>query len=105
MTLACCAGSCRSTSTPTCCRRQGRPSSVSTLISKSPLSAAISKSTCRLVAAYDDAAGVTARFNRNVLAVVNRELDADFDVDAYRHVARWNGEQERMEMSLRAERA
>jgi L-histidine Nalpha-methyltransferase len=63
------------------------------------------KDTGRLVAAYDDAAGVTARFNRNVLAVVNRELDADFDVDAYRHVARWNGEQERMEMSLRAERA
>jgi L-histidine Nalpha-methyltransferase len=63
------------------------------------------KDTGRLVAAYDDAAGVTARFNRNVLAVVNRELHADFDVDAYRHVARWNGEQERMEMSLRAERA
>jgi L-histidine Nalpha-methyltransferase len=63
------------------------------------------KDTGRLVAAYDDAAGVTARFNRNVLAVINRELDADFDIDAYRHVARWNGEQERMEMYLRAERA
>jgi L-histidine N-alpha-methyltransferase len=63
------------------------------------------KDTGRLVAAYDDAAGVTARFNRNVLAVINRELDADFDIDAYRHVARWNGEQERMEMFLRAERA
>jgi len=63
------------------------------------------KDTGRLVAAYDDAAGVTARFNRNVLAVINRELDADFDVDAYRHVARWNGEDERMEMYLRAERA
>jgi L-histidine N-alpha-methyltransferase len=62
------------------------------------------KDTGRLVAAYDDAAGVTARFNRNVLAVINRELDADFDVDAYRHVARWNGEHERMEMYLRAER-
>ena len=59
----------------------------------------------RLVAAYDDAAGVTAQFNRNVLAVINRELDADFDVDAYRHVARWNGEDERMEMWLRAEKA
>jgi L-histidine Nalpha-methyltransferase len=57
----------------------------------------------RLVRAYDDAAGVTARFNRNVLAVVNRELDADFDVDAYRHVARWNAGQERMEMWLRAD--
>jgi L-histidine Nalpha-methyltransferase len=63
------------------------------------------KDTGRLVAAYDDAAGVTARFNRNVLAVINRELDADFDIDAYRHVARWNGGQERMEMYLRAERA
>jgi L-histidine Nalpha-methyltransferase len=62
------------------------------------------KDTGRLVAAYDDAAGVTARFNRNVLAVINRELEADFDVDVYRHVARWNGEHERMEMYLRAER-
>lgn len=63
------------------------------------------KDTGRLVRAYDDAAGVTARFNRNVLAVINRELDGDFDVDAYRHVARWNSDQERIEMWLRAERA
>ena len=56
-------------------------------------------------AAYDDAAGVTAQFNRNVLAVINRELDADFDLDAFRHVATWNSEDERMEMWLRAERA
>jgi L-histidine Nalpha-methyltransferase len=63
------------------------------------------KDTDRLVAAYDDAAGVTAQFNRNVLAVINRELDADFDVDAYRHVARWNADDERMEMWLRAESA
>jgi L-histidine Nalpha-methyltransferase len=63
------------------------------------------KDTGRLVAAYDDAAGVTAQFNRNVLAVINRELDADFDVDAYRHVARWNTDDERMEMWLRAESA
>lgn len=62
------------------------------------------KDTGRLVRAYDDAAGVTARFNRNVLAVINRELDADFDVDAYQHVARWNTEEERIEMWLRAER-
>ena len=62
------------------------------------------KDTDRLVRAYDDAAGVTARFNRNVLAVVNRELDADFDVDAFRHVARWNTEDERIEMWLRSER-
>jgi L-histidine Nalpha-methyltransferase len=59
----------------------------------------------RLVQAYDDAAGVTAQFNRNVLAVINRELNADFDVDAFRHVATWNAIEERMEMWLRAERA
>jgi L-histidine Nalpha-methyltransferase len=63
------------------------------------------KDTGRLIAAYDDAAGITAQFNRNVLAVINRELDADFDVDAYRHVARWNADDERMEMWLRAESA
>jgi len=57
----------------------------------------------RLVRAYDDAAGVTAKFNRNVLAVVNRELDADFDVDAFRHVACWNSDEERMEMSLQVD--
>ena len=62
------------------------------------------KDTGRLVRAYDDAAGVTARFNRNVLAVINRELDADFDVEAYQHVARWNTEEERIEMWLRADR-
>lgn len=56
----------------------------------------------RLVSAYDDAAGVTAAFNRNVLAVINRELDADFDVDAFGHVARWNAGEERIEMWLRA---
>ncbi len=62
------------------------------------------KDTERLVRAYDDAAGVTARFNRNVLAVINRQLDADFDVDAYHHVARWNADEERIEMWLRAGR-
>jgi L-histidine N-alpha-methyltransferase len=56
----------------------------------------------RLVRAYDDGAGVTARFNKNVLAVVNRELDADFDLDAFEHVARWNADEERIEMWLRA---
>ena len=61
------------------------------------------KDTGRLVRAYDDSAGVTARFNRNVLAVVNRELDADFDLDAFDHVARWNADEERIEMWLRAE--
>jgi L-histidine Nalpha-methyltransferase len=60
------------------------------------------KDTGRLVRAYDDSAGVTARFNRNVLAVVNRELDADFDLAAFEHVARWNTAEERIEMWLRA---
>ena len=63
------------------------------------------KDTDRLVRAYDDAAGVTARFNRNVLTVVNRQLDADFDVDAFHHVARWNTEEERIEMWLRSDLA
>ncbi|WFE56058.1 L-histidine N(alpha)-methyltransferase [Micromonospora sp. WMMD712] len=57
-----------------------------------------------VVPAYDDAAGVTAEFNRNVLRVVNRELGADFDPDAFAHVALWDPEQEWIEMRLRAER-
>ena len=56
----------------------------------------------RLVRAYDDSAGVTAAFNKNVLAVVNRELDANFDLDAFEHVARWNPDELRIEMRLRA---
>ena len=56
----------------------------------------------RLVAAYDDAAGVTAEFNRNVLHVLNRELDADFDVERFDHVARWNEDDSWMEMRLRS---
>jgi L-histidine N-alpha-methyltransferase len=55
-----------------------------------------------LEAAYNDAAGVTAAFNRNMLAVVNRELDADFDLDAFEHVAFYDREQEWVEMRLRA---
>jgi L-histidine N-alpha-methyltransferase len=55
-----------------------------------------------LIAAYDDGAGVTADFNRNVLRVINRELDAGFDVDAFAHVALWNDEESRIEMHLRA---
>jgi L-histidine Nalpha-methyltransferase len=58
----------------------------------------------RLVAAYDDKAGVTAQFNRNVLAVINRELDADFDLAAFTHVALWNDREEWIEMRLRSER-
>ena len=63
------------------------------------------KSRDRLVAAYDDAAGVTAEFNRNVLRVINRELAADFEPAAFAHVARWDAEQEWIEMRLRATRA
>ncbi|NBE53407.1 L-histidine N(alpha)-methyltransferase [Streptomyces boluensis] len=55
-----------------------------------------------LVAAYDDAAGVTAAFNKNVLEVINRELAADFDPDDFSHVARWDAEREWIEMRLRA---
>ncbi len=55
-----------------------------------------------LVAAYDDAAGVTAAFNKNVLAVLNAELGADFDLDAFDHVAVWDPEHEWFEMRLRS---
>jgi L-histidine N-alpha-methyltransferase len=56
----------------------------------------------RLRAAYDDAAGVTAEFNRNVLCVVNRHLGADFDVDRFAHVARFDPDEEWIEMWLRS---
>jgi L-histidine N-alpha-methyltransferase len=54
----------------------------------------------RLLAAYDDASGVTAAFNRNVLSVLNAELAADFDIDAFDHVALWNAEERWIEMHL-----
>ncbi len=53
-----------------------------------------------LVAAYDDAKGITGLFNRNVLSRINRELGADFDVRKFRHRVRWNGEHSRIEMHL-----
>ncbi len=53
-----------------------------------------------LDAAYDDAAGVTARFNLNVLARMNRELGGDFDLSSFRHRAFYNAEQHRIEMHL-----
>jgi L-histidine N-alpha-methyltransferase len=56
----------------------------------------------RLVRAYDDEAGVTADFNRNVLRVINRELGGTFDVDAFEHVAVWDPDQEWIEMRLRS---
>jgi L-histidine Nalpha-methyltransferase len=57
-----------------------------------------------LEAAYDDAQGVTAEFNRNVLRVLNRELQADFDPDDFEHVALFDRENEWIEMRLRARR-
>lgn len=57
-----------------------------------------------LLSAYDDAAGVTARFNRNLLTRINRELGADIPVEAFRHEARWNDTYARIEMHLVAQR-
>jgi L-histidine N-alpha-methyltransferase len=58
----------------------------------------------RLVAAYDDDAGVTAEFNRNLLRRLDRELDADFDADSFDHIARWNQQARWIEMRLRSTR-
>jgi L-histidine Nalpha-methyltransferase len=66
------------------------------------LGADLVKEPARLEAAYDDAAGVTAEFNRNVLAVLNRELGADFDLAAFEHVARYDPEQAWMDVRLRS---
>jgi len=62
------------------------------------------KDSKRLVRAYDDSAGVTADFNRNVLRVVNRDLDANFAVEEFQHVAIWDPAREWIEMRLRAPR-
>ena len=56
----------------------------------------------RLELAYDDPAGVTAEFNVNVLRVLNRELGADFDLDAFEHVAAWDAEHEWIDIGLRS---
>jgi L-histidine N-alpha-methyltransferase len=61
------------------------------------------KDVARLEAAYDDSAGVTAEFNLNVLRVMNRELAADFDVDRFTHVARFDTDHEWIEMRLRSQ--
>jgi len=58
------------------------------------------KDTRTLEAAYDDRAGVTAAFNRNILRVINRGLDADFDAAAFRHHARYDAAASRIEMRL-----
>ncbi len=65
----------------------------------------LAKSSKILVPAYDDAQGVTAEFNKNMLARLNRELDADFDLDAFRHLALWNRRCSRMEIYLESMKA
>jgi L-histidine N-alpha-methyltransferase len=60
------------------------------------------KDRATLEAAYNDPAGVTAEFNKNVLAVLNRELQADFDLDAFEHVARWDAENLWIDIRLRS---
>jgi L-histidine N-alpha-methyltransferase len=62
----------------------------------------LEKSTAQLIAAYDDSLGVTAAFNLNILARINRELGADFDLKRFEHVARINREARRVEMHLRS---
>ena len=64
----------------------------------------LEKSVSDQVLAYDDPAGVTAAFNLNLLARINRELRADFDLSSFRHEARWNATERRMEMHLRSTR-
>ena len=69
------------------------------------LGADLVKDRQRLVAAYDDAAGVTAAFNKNVLHVLNEQLGGDFDPDSFTHVALWNEEEQWIEMRLQAQEA
>lgn len=68
------------------------------------LGADLVKAPGRMLAAYDDAAGVTAEFNRNVLAVLNAQLGADFHLDRFDHVAIWDHDAEWIEMRLRSRR-
>jgi L-histidine N-alpha-methyltransferase len=56
------------------------------------------------IVAYDDPAGVTAAFNKNILARINRELGADFDLSQFKHEAKWNRNERRIEMHLRSMR-
>jgi L-histidine Nalpha-methyltransferase len=69
------------------------------------LGADLVKPVARLEAAYDDAAGVTAAFNRNVLSVINRELGADFRPEGFDHVASFDRRRSQIDMFLRARRA
>ncbi len=60
------------------------------------------KPVSQLMLAYDDPTGVTAAFNKNVLARINRELDADFDLSKFEHSVRWDDAERRIEMHLRS---
>jgi uncharacterized SAM-dependent methyltransferase len=55
-----------------------------------------------LLAAYDDAGGITRDFNKNMLVRLNRELEANFDLESFRHRAVWNDEAKRVEMHLQS---
>jgi uncharacterized SAM-dependent methyltransferase len=66
------------------------------------LGADLIKPLARMLLAYDDPAGVTAAFNRNLLARINRELDGDFALANFAHEARWNSRHRRIEMHLRS---
>jgi L-histidine N-alpha-methyltransferase len=68
------------------------------------LSADLEKSISQLLLAYDDPAGVTAAFNKNMLARINRELGGDFCVEQFAHLARWNDGERAVEMHLRSRR-
>jgi len=69
------------------------------------LSADLEKPSSQLLPAYDDPLGVTASFNLNLLARMNRELEADFDLSAFRHLARYDAAERRIEMHLLSTRA
>jgi len=69
------------------------------------LSADLEKPLSRLLPAYDDPLGVTASFDLNILARINRELEADFDLSAFRHLARYDAAERRVEMHLLSKRA
>jgi dimethylhistidine N-methyltransferase len=69
------------------------------------LGADFAKSPKILLPAYNDSQGITAAFNKNSLGRLNRELDADFDLDAFHHVALWNKRCSRMEIYLESDRA
>jgi len=82
-------------------RAQLQPGDV--LLLGTDLAPSPAKSIATLLAAYDDAAGVTAAFNRNILTRLNRDLDADFRPECFRHAARWNATESRIEMHLESQ--